>query len=408
MSIIACGVNHKTASIDLRERLVFASDKLSLYLQDLLNTADIEEAVILSTCNRSEVYYQSKSHADLMPWFCQHHQLSSTLLKPAWYCYYNREAILHMMKVACGLDSMILGEPEILGQMKSAFSESCAAGTVGPQFNRLFQQIFAVSKEIRTRTAIGACPVSIASAAVNLAKKVYAKPIKQANILLIGAGETIQLVLKHLCAHEVKQIVIANRQLESVLHFWSKGILLTELKHQLAEFDIIISATQSPDPILTKEMFEPRAHPWIAIDIAVPRDIAPNVAELAHVNLFSIDDLKNIIQQNRQGREHAANKALEMIEQKSKEFITWLQSGDHVALTIRAYRRQIEEICQQELAKAESHLQLGTNPSRVLNQFAHSLINKLLHHPSVQLRQAGIEGRVELLQLARELFALTD
>lgn len=408
MPIIACGINHKTAPVELRERVVFQAEKIALYLQDLIANENIQEAVLLSTCNRSELYCTTENPSALIDWFCRQHQVSREELKTAWYCYHDEKAIEHIMHVACGLDSMVLGEPQILGQMKNAFSESCAAGTVGPQFNRLFQQVFSVAKEIRTNTSIGACPVSIASAAVNLAKHVT--PINEANILLIGAGDTIHLVLRHLQAQPVKNIIIANRNIENANalaeKFSAKSASFTELSTLLKDTDIVISATGSPTPIVTKQMLSARTKPIFIIDIAVPRDVDSAVAELQHVQLYSIDDLKNIIQHNLHGREHAAEKAHEVIKQKSTEFVAWLNSLDQVATTIRVYRKQIEDLCDAELTRALRQLNKGDDPVQVLASFAHALTNKLLHNPSVQLRQAGVEGRFELLQLAQQLFAI--
>jgi glutamyl-tRNA reductase len=410
MPIIACGINHKTASVELREKAVFLPDKLSLYLQDLVNNENIQEAVLLSTCNRSELYCHTEDAEQVVEWFSRQHQIAAKELQSAWYCYQDQQAVEHIMQVACGLDSMVLGEPQILGQMKEAFSEACAAGSVGPQFNRLFQQVFSVAKEVRTNTAVGACPVSIASAALNLAKQVSSKPLNEANVLLIGAGDTIQLVLRHLQTQAVKKIIIANRNpdnaAELAKRFSCDSISLTELPQVLTDADIVISATGSPTPIVTQSMLTLRYKPIFIIDIAVPRDVDARVAELEQVQLYSIDDLKNIIQHNLRGREHAAEKAQLVIKERSQEFIIWVQTLDQVAMTIRAYRSQIEDLCHTELSKALRQLQRGDDPVQVLASFAHALTNKLLHNPSVQLRQAGVEGRFELLQLAQQLFAI--
>lgn len=410
MPIVACGINHKTAPIDLREKVVFLEDKLGLYLQDLISNENIQDAVLLSTCNRSELYCNTDDANKLFNWFCQQHRVHPQQLQSAWYCYYDEDAIKHMMMVACGLDSMVLGEPQILGQMKDAFSEACAAGSVGPQFNRLFQQVFSVAKEVRTHTSIGACPVSIASATVNLAKQVFARPLSEATILLVGAGDTIQMVLRHLKSHPVKSVVIANRNYQHAAkvaeNFAVNSIEFSELSRALADADILISATGSPLPIITKAMLADSTKPISIIDVAVPRDVEVSVSELPNVHLYSIDDLKNIIQNNLHGREHGAEKAKEVIKQKSSEFMVWLQSLDQVAMTIRAYRAQIEDMSNKELAKAQRQLRQGDDPVQVLSSFAYSLTNKLLHHPSVQLRQAGIEGRLELLELAQQLFAI--
>lgn len=413
MSIIVCGINHKTAPLVLREKAVFTTEKLPLYLADLSQQENIQEAVILSTCNRSEVYCNARDIEIIRDWYARQHQLTHEQLNPFLYVYDGRQAVEHIMKVACGLDSMVLGESQILGQMKSAFSESCAAGTVGPLFNRLFQQVFAVAKEARTNTAVGACPVSVASTAVGLAKQVSS--LSAAQVLVIGAGDTVELVLRHLKANGAEQIVVANRSLENAEVLAKthavQAVSFAQLPAVLAVADIVISATGSALPVVSKDMMQAalalRQHKKIAIiDIAVPRDIEPSVAELDAVALYCIDDLKTIIQHNLRGREHAAEKVFEVIQARSVDFLAWQESLDMVATTIRAYRAQIEDICHAELVKARRQLQRGDEPAQVMEGFAHAFMNKLLHTPSVQLRQAGLEGRFDILQLAQQLFAL--
>jgi glutamyl-tRNA reductase len=412
MPIIACGINHKTAPIALRERVVFQPEKLPLYLQDLISNENVREAVLLSTCNRSELYCDVNDADQLFEWVLRQCQVTREELQSVWYCYSDHEAVEHIMHVACGLDSMVLGEPQVLGQMKEAFSESCAAGSVGPQFNRLFQQVFFVAKEVRTNTAIGACPVSMASAAVNLAKQIFQNDFAQTTVLLIGAGDTIQLVLRYLKTQSVRQVLIANRHIENATslakNFGAVSIAFDKLSQALAQADVVISATGSATPIVTKTLLAQRQKPICIVDLAVPRDVEAAVAQLPHVQLYSIDDLKTIIQQNLHGREHAAEKAKEVIKNKTQDFMIWLNSLDKVALTIRAYRKQIEDLCHGELTKSMRLLERGDEPARVLASFAHALTNKLLHTPSVQLRQAGVEGRLDVLELAQQLFAISD
>jgi glutamyl-tRNA reductase len=414
MPIIVCGMNHKTAPLSLRERVIFPMEKLPLYLADLLTHENIQEAVILSTCNRSELYCDSADVEPMIEWFCRQHQLSREQLWPALYVHRDEDAVQHIMQVACGLDSMVLGESQILGQIKEAFSESCAAGSVGPLFNRLFQQVFAVAKEVRTNTAIGACPVSVASAAVGLAKQLF-PALNTATVLVIGAGDTADLVLRYLKVHAPKQLLIANRQLDNAQALaekhHAKAMSFADLEAALTLADVVISATGSTLPVVSFDLMQQVAHArnqqlLTIIDIAVPRDIEATVESLPSVRLCCIDDLKTIIQHNLRGREHAAEKAREVIEVKSKEFLAWLGSLDLVATTIRAYRKQIEEISQLELAKAARQLQRGDDPIQVLALFAHAFTNKLLHTPSAQLRQAGVDGRVDILQLAQHLFAI--
>lgn len=412
MPIIACGINHKTASVALREKVVFAQEKLALYLQDLLTHENVREAVILSTCNRSELYCDADHAGKILDWFCRHHQLTRAELESVMYFHYDNAAVTHIMQVACGLDSMVLGESQILGQMKDAFSESCAAGAVGTLFNRLFQQVFAVAKEVRTNTAIGACPVSVSSAAVNFIQEIYPANLQEANVLVIGAGITIDLVLRHLQARAPRKVTIINRSTEHAAALAKKYsvdyVLFDEMTSALAAADVVVTATGSTMPVVTSVMLGARTKPVYIVDIAVPRDVDITAGNLPHVNLYSIDDLKIIIQRNLHGREHAAEKAHEVIKHKSHEFMGWLKSLDLVATTIRAYRKQIEDLCDTELSKSLRQLQRGEDPAEVLNFFARALTKKLLHTPSVQLRQAGFEGRLEVLQLAQQLFAIPE
>jgi glutamyl-tRNA reductase len=416
MSICVIGFNHKTASVSVRERVYFALDKLSLYLQDLLGRRIAHEAVLLSTCNRSELYCDTNDVDVLRDWFCAQGEVSRAELESSLYIYQNAEAVAHIMEVACGLDSMIIGEPQILGQMKEAFSESCTAGAIDTLFHRLFQMVFSMAKEIRTTTAIGACPVSVASASVHFARE-HLQEFEKSQVVLIGAGDTSALLLRYLKDQLKKPVILINRSLEKaasmIESFGGIDADFAQLPAMLAKADLVFSATGSAIPILTPALVQSAMQarsgkPQVLIDIAVPRDIDANVAMLADVTLYCIDDLKAIIEKNRQGREHAADKIREMIRKKSAEFIAELSSFDKVAHTIRTYRSQIEALCHAELLKARQQLHQGRDAQQVLEQFANAFINKLLHQPSIQLRQAGAEGRFDLLQLAKQLFAISD
>ncbi len=267
MPIIACGINHKTAPIELREKVVFSSEKLALYLQDLSINENIPEAVLLSTCNRSELYCNTDDLQKITDWFCRHQALTPDELRSKMYFYRDAEAVAHIMQVACGLDSMVLGESQILGQMKDAFSESCAAGTVGTLFNRLFQEVFAVAKEVRTNTAIGACPVSVSSAAVNFIKENFSGSLKESHVLLLGAGVTMDLVMRHLAPDRPKSITITNRSAENAMQFAKKyaisAVPMADLPSALEKTDIVISATGSTSPLITQAMIGKRAKPLL-------------------------------------------------------------------------------------------------------------------------------------------------
>lgn len=416
MTIYVIGLNHKTAPVAVREKVYFALDKLTLYLQDLLASRHACEAVLLSTCNRSELYCETDDITAVREWFVAQTTATAEELDAVLYVLRNEEAIAHIMEVACGLDSMVVGEPQILGQLKEAYSESCSAGAVDTVFHRLFQQVFALAKDVRTTTAIGACPVSVASAAAHFAKRQVAD-FAQAKVVLIGAGDTNILLMRYLKAHLQKPITLVNRSIEKaaelIKEFGGNVLGLDQLTTALSQADIVFSATGSAVPIVNKEMvavaMQFRAdQPIMFIDVAVPRDIDPAIAELNNVTLHSIDALKTIIEHNRQGREHAANKALELIVNKSRELMADLRSLDNVSHTIRTYRRQIEALCREELLKSKKQLHQGADAAQVLDAFAHAFTQKLLHAPSVQLRQASAEGRFELLRLAKQLFSIHD
>jgi len=416
MSIFVLGINYKTAPIAVRESIYFAEDKLSLYLQDLLRRGLAREAVLLSTCNRTELYCDTDDILAIRKWFCMQAAANAAELESAIYIYQNQEAVAHIMSVACGFDSMVVGEPQILGQLKDAFSESCSADTVNSQFHRLFQEIFSVAKEIRTTTSVGACPVSVASAAVNFARE-QVSSFSDSNIVLIGAGDTTEILYRYLHTQVSRPLTLLNRTLDKAVSLADSGSAyvhsLEKLPQVLHRADIIFSATGSPVPIVSQSMVADalkirRYKPMLLIDIAMPRDMDPAIADLENAQLYCIDDLKNIIEKNRKGREHAANKSYEMIMERSSAFITKSGSHDKVTHTIRAYRGQIEEICAVELKKARQQLMQGEDPADVLECFAYAFTQKLLHVPSVQLRQAGIEGRFELLKFAKQLFAIPD
>ncbi len=425
MSIIVCGINHKTASVALREKVFFALDKLPLYLQDLLQRGLTKEAVLLSTCNRSELYCETDEVEGIKAWFC--HQAVDAKnedlrkeLGSVLYLHQGQKAIEHLMRVACGLDSMVLGEPEILGQVKVAFSESCTANAVGTSFHRLFQQVFAIAKEIRSTTAIGACPMSIASTTMTLAKRIFNerpdKKLSGAKMLLLGAGDTIQLILRYLQSSPVKHYWIANRRVEKAAElterFGGEALSLNELTQVLPQVDLMVTATGSLEPIVTEDLLKKarsgQTKSLTIFDLAVPRDVEPLAATVPGVQLYCIDDLKTIIQEHHSNRQHAAEKAEEVISHRSEAFLFQQRSQDQVTDTIRAYREQIEAICEVELSKALRQLAKQENAETVLRHFAYGVTNKLLHAPSVQLRQAGSEGRLDILRLAKQLLALPE
>jgi glutamyl-tRNA reductase len=417
MAFIALGINHKTASVEVRERVAFTPEQLVEALQQLCRLTPSREAAILSTCNRSELYLEQDqlSADEVLRWLADFHQLNLDELRACAYVHQDDAAVRHMMRVACGLDSMILGEPQILGQLKSAYAVAREAGTVGPLLGRLFQATFSTAKSVRTDTAIGENPVSVAFAAVSLAKQIFAN-LHRSQALLIGAGETISLVARHLHDQGVKRIVVANRTLERASslaeQFGAHAVLLSEIPDELVNSDIVISSTASQLPILGKGAVEralkKRKHkPIFMVDIAVPRDIEPQVGELDDVYLYTVDDLHEVIEENLKTRQGAAQAAEEMVAAGTQDFMLRLRELLAVDV-LRAYRQQAERLRDEELAKAQRLLASGGNAEQVLAQLARGLTNKLLHAPSVQMKKLTAAGRLDALDLAQELFALDE
>ncbi|MDN3638397.1 glutamyl-tRNA reductase [Simiduia curdlanivorans] len=414
MTFQALGINHHTAPLALRERVAFAPEKVASALQEAKSQLGLKELAILSTCNRTELYFHGEIETfKVLQWFSEHHHINVDELSPYHYLHAGDGAINHMMQVACGLNSLILGEPQILGQMKSAYAVACEAGTVASQLHIAFQHVFSIAKKVRTDTAIGENPVSVAYAAVSLAQQIFADLAEQ-SALLIGAGEMIELVARHLTEQGVKKITVANRTLSRAAdlaeRFGAKPILLSDIPAELHKADIVISSTASQLPILGKGSVEDalrkRKHkPMFMVDIAVPRDIEPQVAELDDVFLFSVDDLTEVIDVNRKSREDAAMAAREIINQGVLNF-SRQQNAQGANFTIKALREQTEIKKHAELKKALNALQGGANPEQVLTQLANGLTNKFLHQPTTALREASADGRDDILVMANHLFAL--
>jgi len=417
MHLLAFGINHHTAPVKIRERAAFAPDRLEEALHEATDHGGAGEATILSTCNRTEIYcgLDSASDRSVIDWFCTFHQLSRDEIRPYLYRHPDSFAVKHAFRVAAGLDSMVVGEPQILGQMKDAFALAHKAGTTGKVLNRLFQQTFAVAKQVRTDTAIGANAVSVASAAILMAKQIFER-LDEQTVLLIGAGDTIELCARHLREHGVRKMIVANRTVERAellaTEFGAQAISLSEMPVRLADADIVITSTASQLPILGKGAVERalkarRHRPIFMLDIAVPRDIEAEVAELDDIYLYTVDDLRSVVQENIASRAVAAEEAEKIIETKVVDFMQWVKSLDAVP-TIRALRESAEAIREAELRRARRRLAQGADPQEVLEQLARALTNKFTHAPSAALRDADYEGNAELLKAARELFRLQD
>ncbi|MFO8156254.1 MAG: glutamyl-tRNA reductase [Pseudomonadota bacterium] len=417
MTLVAFGLNHKTAPVAIRERVAFPAEGLDEALADLRANVGVDEAAILSTCNRTEIYCggETPNERDLVTWFSRYHDLDPDEVAPYIYIHPEQAAVRQVMRVASGLDSLVLGEPQILGQLKSAYEAASAAGAVGGQLNRLFQHTFAAAKQVRTDTAIGASAVSVAYAAVNLARQFFER-LDQHTALLLGAGETNELVARHLREAGIGRIVVANRTIERA-HDLARpldgyAIELTELDAHLAEADLLVAATACPDPLVNKAMakkaVKKRRHkPMLMVDIAVPRDIDPAVDTLEDVYLYAVDDLQAIIDEGLESRQSAAVQAEEIIDTQVTRFMSWLRAQGAVG-TIRDFRENARVTTETELDKARRQLAAGHDADEIMSALAHRLTNKFLHTPTVQMNQAAQRGDEEVLRAARHLFDIPD
>ncbi|GMT41508.1 MAG: glutamyl-tRNA reductase [bacterium] len=415
MHLFNFGINHKTAPLELREQTAFAPDSLVIALADITDAGGAREATILSTCNRTEIYcsHEQANENSLVEWFCDYHRLNADDIEPYLYRNPGDEAVRHAFRVASGLDSMVLGEPQILGQMKEAFATAHKTGVTGKLLNQLFQHTFSVAKQVRTDTQIGASAVSVAYAAVKLAKQIFTE-LSQKTVLLIGAGETIELTAQHLSQQQVGHIIVSNRTVERAQKLaelvGGEAIALAELPTRLHDADIVISSTASQLPILGKGAVEQalkkrRHRPIFMVDLAVPRDIEAEVSELSDVFLYTVDDLQNVIDENLQSRREAAEEAEKIIDLQVVNFVDWLKSLDAVPM-IRALRENADQLRQAELEKALKLLASGENPKAVMESLARSLTNKYTHNPTAALKKAGLDADKAVIEAARRLFDL--
>lgn len=414
MTLLAYGLNHRTAPLELRERVAFEPRALPDALSDLARQPGVNEALILSTCNRTELYAEVEQGSEdtTRRWLLNHHGLSEQRLDEFLYFHTEQDVVRHLFRVATGLDSMVLGEPQILGQVKDAYRAAHEAGTLRGPMERLLQQTFAVAKKVRTDTHIGAHPVSVAFTAVRLAERLFTD-LSQANVLLIGAGETIELAARHLVESRVKRLIVANRTLENAQalagQFSAYAIALADLSRHLAEADIVISSTASNEPVLARSLVEQaiqarRRRPMFLVDIAVPRDIDPQVEELEDVFLYTIDDLRQVIDDNLRSRQSAAREAEAVIELQAEHYLAWRRAL-LLHNPIVNLRRDAETQRDVTLERARQMLANGQEPQQVLDYLAHTLTNRLLHAPSANLREAAMRGDTDMLQLAERLFA---
>ena len=424
MPVSIFGINHKTAPVEIREQVAFSPENISESLNRILKNVGLEEVAIISTCNRMEVVYRTKNESErqneeelsttkITQWLAEEHQMSSDDIREYAYNYSGEEAVNHIMRVACGLDSMVLGEPQILGQVKDAFGYAKNAGTLGLVLNRLFQQTFSLAKQVRTDTQIGESAVSVAYAAVTLAKRIFSDfaPVKT---LFIGAGETIELAARHLSRQGVVQMSVANRTVEraQVLadEFDATAYGLSSLPELVANADIIISSTASPVPIIGKGLMEKaikqrRHRPVFMVDLAVPRDIEPEVSELNDVYLYTVDDMQDVIKENIKVREEAALEAQDIIALHGQKYFNWLQSLSSVSL-MKDFRTQFDEIKNNELERSIAKLNGDDQAQQILQEFANRLTQKFMHSPSKMIRQAGESNEQKVLEILAEAFDL--
>jgi len=412
MQVLSIGLNHTTAPVEVRERAAVAAEHLDDALKDISKQSAIEEATILSTCNRTEIYCHvpTEKIETATNWLCDFHELKKQEVTPYLYTRPNEEAVKHAFRVASGLDSLVIGEPQILGQMKTAFAKAHKNGNTGKVLNRLFQNTFSVAKEIRTSTSIGSSAVSVAYAAVTLSKSIFSDISKQ-TVLLVGAGETIELTCRHLYRQGVRKIIVANRTMSRADgladEFGSEVISLHELSTRLPDADMVFSSTASTLPILGKGSFEEalkirKNRPMFVVDLAIPRDVEPQVNDLKNVFLYTVDDLQAVITENLASRKQAAVEAEKIVGDRCSEFMNWYETLASVP-TLRELRDRTQAIKQSELEHARRRLLAGDDPADVLELFAHALSQKFMHHPTESLRQ---QHNKELLLAARELFGL--
>jgi glutamyl-tRNA reductase len=414
MPLQILGLNHNTAPLEIREQVVFAGDEVPQALQSLKAVDGVEEAVLLSTCNRTEFYVMADDNGreHLREWLQSHRQLDSSFSE-SLFSLRDEEAIRHIFRVACGLDSMVLGEPQILGQLKDAFRDAQEARTLGRRLSLLFQHTFGVAKKIRTDTEIGASPVSVASAAVNLAGQFFSK-FEKHTALLVGAGVTIELVAKHLHKKGIGRLFVANRSVKRARalasQFGGFALPLSEIEGTLPEADILITSTAASEPVITFEQMKAavkaRKHkPIFAVDIAVPRDIDAAVSKLSDVYLYTIDDLDKVILEGQGNREAAAVLANRLLDEEIARYSS-IERSKQVVPVIAALREKSQAVCNEVNAQAQRRLAHGDSAEEAIAYATASLMKKLLHQPSVALRKAGEASDQELVDAARKLFGL--
>jgi glutamyl-tRNA reductase len=419
VDVLTFGLNHVSAPVSVRERVAFPVDVLKPALDGLRSAfgASVKEAAILSTCNRTEIYCAADPAVSqhVPAWLADFNRLEAGSLQPHLYQYQQNEAVRHAFRVASGLDSMVLGEPQILGQMKDAVRAAEQAGSLGTLLHQLFQRTFSVAKEVRSQTAIGAHSVSMAAAGVRLAQRVFGD-LSEANVLFIGAGEMIELCATHFAALNPKHMAVANRTVERAellaSRFVAKTLKLSDLPDKIAEYDVIVSCTASSLPILGLGMVERAARarrhrPMVMIDLAVPRDIETEVGRLNDVYLYSVDDLGRMVQSGTDARKAAVVQAEAIIETRVQNFMHWMQNREIVPVLID-FQQAADQVRVSELDRARRMLARGDAPEAVLEHLAYGLTQKYLHGPMAALNRSESDERQQLLELLPRLLPTVE
>jgi len=414
MPLHILGLNHNTAPVEIREQVVYSGDAVASALHEVRQLPGVDEAVVLSTCNRTELYFTSASDGCELAkqWLIDDQKLNGKS-QEALFSLRDEEAVRHLFRVACGLDSMVLGEPQILGQLKDAFRMAEDAGAVGSELHRMFRHTYSVAKKVRTDTAIGANPVSVAYAAVNLANQFFAGFSKHTAVL-IGAGVTIDLVAKHLTAKNIGRLFVANRSLDNAREIASRydgfALPISELQGTLPEADILVSSTASPDTLLSAKdmstaMQSRKRRPVFAVDLAVPRDLDPAISALDDVFLYTIDDLDKVIDESQSHRAAAAVDAEQILNDETRRYLE-IERGKTIVPAITALRDHGDGIRREVVREAQRRLAKGVPQEEVVDYVAAALLKKILHNPSVCLREAGENQDQQLIDAVKRVFGL--
>ena len=421
VNLILVGVNHKTTPVEIREKLAFTKGKIEESVDRLFNFPDIIEHTILSTCNRVEIYARANSQDSaikaIKQFICDFHEVSPDELEDHFYSYRNEEAVEHLFRVSSSLDSMILGEAQILGQVKDAYSLAKDLRSTGLVLNQLFEKAFSIAKKVREETGIAERSVSISSAAVELAQKIF-DDLENRTVMLVGTGEMAELAAKHLISYGVKTVYVTSRTYDRAVNLArtlnGSALDFEAFKNELHRADIVITSTSAPNFIIKKEMVEKAIHerknkPIFFIDIAVPRDIEPDVNDLENIYLYDIDDLQVVVSANMKEREKEAENAMNFISQEVTKFNNWVGTLDAVP-TIVEIRKKAENIRKQEIEKTLKKIShLSEDDKKLLRQMSSSMVNKILHKPTIKLKQKtqSEDGHV-YLKAIRHLFHLDD